>query len=63
MADRDEWLDVDAAGRYLNLPSKTIYRLIRDGHLDVLSFPVRTRRQDLDVCLERCRIKPGDSSR
>ncbi len=59
MGDHDEWLDAEAAGRYLNLPTSTIYRLIQAGQLDARSWPVRIRREALDECLERCRIKPG----
>lgn len=59
MAD-DEWVDVEAASRYLNLSANTIYRLVRDGKLTALMFPVRVRRRDLDICFERCRIKPGE---
>ena len=62
MGDHGEWLDADAAGRYLNLPASTIYRLITHGQLDARSWPVRIRRQALDECLERCRIRPGDLS-
>ena len=62
VADHDEWLDVDAAARYLSLPASTIRRLIRHGQLATLRFPVRVRRQELDACLDRCRIKPGDLS-
>ena len=62
VADHDEWLDVDAAARYLCLPASTIRRMIRHGHLATLRFPVCIRRQELDACLDRCRIKPGDLS-
>lgn len=59
MGDHEEWLDAEAAGRYLNLPASAIYRLIRNGQLDARSWPVRIRRDALDACMERCRIKPG----
>lgn len=29
--DHDEWLDAEAAGGYLNLPTSPVYRLITDG--------------------------------
>jgi excisionase family DNA binding protein len=60
MAGDAEWLDAEAAARYLNLHPNTIYQMIRDGRLPAMRFPVRIRREDLDDCLERCRIKPGE---
>ena len=56
----EEWLDVEAAARYLNFHPNTIYRLVHDGKLPALRFPVRIRRDDLDTCVERCRILPGE---
>jgi excisionase family DNA binding protein len=55
-----EWLNTETAGRYLNLPTTTIYRMVREGRLPALRFPVRIHRQHLDTVLERCRIKPGE---
>jgi excisionase family DNA binding protein len=55
----EEWLDAESAARYLGLKPATIYRLIVEGQLEGRRFPVRLRREDLDACLERCRIKPG----
>ena len=60
VGNHEEWLDAEAAGRYLDLPTSVVHRLITDGQLDARSFPVRVRREALDACLERCRIKPGD---
>jgi excisionase family DNA binding protein len=60
MTGEPEWLDVEAAARFLNLRPNTIYRLINDGQLPALRFPVRIRREDLEACLERCRILPGE---
>ena len=60
VAEQAEWLDVDAAARYLDFHPNTIYRMIREGRLVALRFPVRIRRGDLDACIERCRIKPGE---
>ncbi len=48
------------AARYINLPVRSIYRLIHDGRLEAVRFPVRVRRHELDACLERCRIRPGE---
>ena len=62
VADKDQWLDVEAAARLLDFPPNTVYRLIREGKLPALRFPVRIRRQDLDSVLERCRVKPGELS-
>ncbi len=53
-------MDVEAAARYLNFHPNTIYRMVRDGQLPALRFPVRIRREDLETCLERCRILPGE---
>ena len=60
VAEEAEWMDVEAAARYLDFHANTIYRLVREGRLPALRFPVRIRREDLDACLERCRIKPGE---
>ena len=60
MADSGEWMDAEAAAKYLNFHANTIYRMVRDGQLSALRFPVRIRREDLDACLERWRIKPGE---
>ena len=54
------WFDAEGAATYLNVPVSTVARLIRDGLLDGKHSPVRLRRQDLDACIERCRIKSGD---
>ena len=59
MADSGEWMDAEAAARYVNLHVNTIYRMVRDGQLSASRFPVRILREELDACLERCRIKPG----
>lgn len=59
MAEEAEWLDVEAAARHLGFGPNTIRRLIRDGQLPALGRPVRVRRGDLDACVERSRIKPG----
>ena len=62
VADSEEWMDAEAAARYLNFHVNTIYQMVRDGRLPALRFPVRIRQEDLDTCLERCRIKPGELS-
>lgn len=60
MAEEAEWLDVEAASRYVKLPTDTLYRLVREGKLGAVRFPVRIRRQDLDALNELCRIRPGE---
>ncbi|MCA1708124.1 MAG: helix-turn-helix domain-containing protein, partial [Actinobacteria bacterium] len=60
MADDDEWLDAEAAARYINLPIGSIYRLVHEGRLEAVCPPVRVRRQDVEDCVERCRIRPGE---
>jgi len=60
VAEEGEWLDVEAAAEHVRLPVNTIYRMVRDGRLPALRFPVRIRREDLDTLLDRCRIKPGE---
>jgi hypothetical protein len=60
VGNHGEWLDVEAAGRYLGLPVGTVDRLIRDGLLEGTRHPVRVRREALDACIERCRIGAGD---
>ncbi len=62
VADSEEWMDGEAAASYLTFHVNTIYQMVRDGRLPALRFPVRIRREDLDTCLERCRIKPGELS-
>lgn len=57
--DGDQWFDVDAAAPYLGFSPKLVYRLIDDGRLHALRFPVRIRRAEVDACLERCRVQPG----
>lgn len=60
VADEAEWLDIEAAARYVGLSANTLYRLVREGKLLALRFPVRVRRQDLDAVTEVCRIRPGE---
>jgi excisionase family DNA binding protein len=60
VAEQNEWIDVEATARLIDLHPNTIYRLVREGRLTALKFPVRIRRQDLDDLLDRCRIKPGE---
>jgi len=60
VAEQAEWLDVEAAARYLAFHPNTIYRMIREGRLAACRSPVGIRREDLDPCRERCRIKPGE---
>ncbi len=60
MAAEAEWLSVEEASSYLGLPANTIYRMVRDGRLTALRFPVKVRRNDLDRFFELCRIKPGE---
>ncbi len=60
MAEETEWLEVEAAARYLDFHINTIYRMVRDGQLPALRFPVRIHRDDLDTLLDRCRITPGE---
>jgi len=60
MAAETEWMDAEAAAKYLDFHPNTIYQMVRDGRLPALRFPVRIRREDLDTVLERCRIKPGE---
>ena len=62
VAHEDEWLDAEAAARYINLPLRSIYRLLHEGRLEAVRFAVRVRRHELDACLERCRIRPGEAA-
>jgi hypothetical protein len=55
-----DWMDAAGAARYLGLPERVIDGLVTDGKLRAARFPVRVRRDDLDRCLESCRIKPGE---
>ncbi len=56
----DEWVDAEAAARYINLPISSIHRLLHEGRLEVVCPPVRVRRQDVEDCAERCQIRPGE---
>ena len=60
--DHDEWLDVEAAGRLLSLPARTVRRLILNGAIEALRPTAMVRREALDAYLDRCRLKPGDLS-
>lgn len=55
-----EWIGAEEAARHLNLKPHVIYRLVHEGVIPARRFPVQIRRRDLDVVLERCRIKPGE---
>ena len=55
----EDWLEVDAAARFLSVPRAVIYRLIDDGMLPARQSPTLIRRRDLDDCVERCRIQPS----
>lgn len=59
MADEEQWLDTETAGRYLGLPVRTILRLVQAGLLKATDLPMRFRPRDLDACLDGCRIAPG----
>lgn len=56
----EEWLDPEGAAAYLGLPTRLVYAMVNAGQIPAWRFPLRIRRQDLENCLERCRIKPGD---
>lgn len=56
----DEWIDPAEAARLLNLPERIVYTLIEEGKVPAVRWPARIRRSDLGLCLEACRIKPGD---
>lgn len=56
----DEWIDPAEAARILNLPERIVYTLIEEGKVPAVRWPVRIRRSDLGLCLEACRIKPGE---
>jgi hypothetical protein len=56
----DEWINPAEAARLLHLPERIVYTLIEEGKVHAVHWPVRIRRSDLHLCLEACRIKPGD---
>ena len=56
----EEWLDAEAAAAYLGLPTRLVYAMVNAGQVPALRFPLRIRRRDLENCLERCRIRPGE---
>lgn len=56
----EDWLDAEAAAAYLGLPARLVYAMVNAGQVPAVRFPLRIRRQDLENCLERCRIKPGE---
>ena len=56
----EEWLDAEEAAAYLGLPTRLVYAMVNAGQVPALRFPLRIRRRDLDNCLERCRIRPGE---
>ncbi len=59
MAGDAEWLDIEEAAHYLNMPNRTLRRRIADGEFEAVGSPARVRRQDLDDFIDRCRIQPG----
>jgi len=60
MVDDEDWLSIDEAARHLNLPNRTIRRRVTEGLFEAVGSPARVRRRDLDVYVERCRIRPGE---
>lgn len=56
----EEGLDVEAAAAYLGLPARLVYAMVNAGQVPALRFPLQIRRQDLENCLERCRIRRGE---
>ncbi len=60
MAGDEEWLDIDEAARYVNLPNRTIRRRISAGDFEAVGSPARIRRDNLDDFIDRSRIKPGE---
>lgn len=56
----DDWLEVEAAARYLGVRPAVIWRLIHDGALEARGFPPKVRRDRLVDGLEHFRIRPGE---
>jgi hypothetical protein len=53
----DDWLDATAAAKSLWLPEKVVYRLIEDGKLSAVRWPVTVRRPAISTGLSR-RLSP-----
>jgi excisionase family DNA binding protein len=60
--DRVEWLSSPQAAEELGVSARTLYKFINDGMLPGYRFGrvIRVRRSDVEIFLERIRIKPGE---
>ena len=64
MPTETEWLSTGEAARRLGLSVPALRGLISTGQLEAFRFGrvVRIKEGDLEACIERCRIKPGELS-
>ena len=60
--EHSEWLSSPQAAEKLGVSLRTLYKFINDGLLSGYRFGrvIRVRRGDVDLFLERIRIKPGE---
>ena len=56
----DEWITPAEAAKVLGVGEPVVYRLIDQGKLPALRWPVRLLRSDVLACLDACRVKPGE---
>ena len=65
MPDDVVWLSTGEAAQRLGLGVPALRGLISTGQLEAFRFGrvVRIKEGDLEACVERCRIKPGELGR
>lgn len=57
-----EWLSIPQAAKRLGVGTPLVYRFVNDGDLPAYKFGrvYRVQAADIDVFLERVRVKPGE---
>ena len=58
----DDWLGAPGVAKKLGVTLRTVYVIIDSGALPAYKFGrvIRIRRADVDVFIERVRVKPGE---
>ena len=66
----DDWIMAPEVARLLGVQLHTVHHMIDRGDLAAeVTYPsgrprtrrrIRIRRQEVNACIERCRVKPGD---
>ena len=55
------WLSTKAAAEYLGITTRTLYRLVDDGHLAAYKFGrvIRLKQSDVDAFIDAAKVQPG----